>query len=387
MIVKSMLLTGFDAPIEGVMYLDRPIREAELLQTIARVNRTGHGKQFGIVVDYYGLAHHLKEALNVYADEDIDGALQSLKDEIPVLRDRHLRVVYLFRSRGIESLANPEACVEALADERLRAEFAVKLKAFLSTLDVVLPRPEGLPFAPDAKKLAFIYARARNRYRDTPVLGKDVGAKVRKLIDDHVVSMGVDPKIPPVSLTDADFGSKLAREPNDRAKASEMEHAIRAHIREHLDQDPVAYRKLSDRLRDLLDQLGEQWDELTKALQGLVDEIRTGHPPPDPGMPDLPEHYGPFLRLVVDAAAGDRAITDAERKKMVDLTVEVVNTIAAELTENFWRPNRQPAQDALGSRIFEILMASRLLPQPQIEALVDKLMELARANHDRLRKA
>ena len=205
LIVKSMLLTGFDAPIEGVMYLDRPIREAELLQTIARVNRTGHGKQFGIVVDYYGLAHHLKEALNVYADEDIDGALQSLKDEIPVLRDRHLRVVDLFRSRGIDSLADTEACVEALADERLRAEFAVKLKAFLGTLDVVLPRPEGLPFAPDAKKLAFIYARARNRYRDTPVLGKDVGAKVRKLIDDHVVSMGVDPKIPPVSLTDADF--------------------------------------------------------------------------------------------------------------------------------------------------------------------------------------
>ncbi|MCE2918068.1 MAG: type I restriction endonuclease subunit R [Rubrivivax sp.] len=387
LIVKSMLLTGFDAPIEGVMYLDRPIREAELLQTIARVNRTGHGKQFGIVVDYYGLAHHLKEALNVYADEDIDGALQSLKDEIPVLRDRHLRVVDLFRSRGIDSLTDTEACVEALADERLRAEFAVKLKAFLTTLDVVLPRPEGLPFAPDAKKLAFIYARARNRYRDTPVLGKDVGAKVRKLIDDHVVSMGVDPRIPPVSLTDADFGSKLAREPNDRAKASEMEHAIRAHIREHLDQDPVAYRKLSERLRDVLAQLGEQWDELSKALQGLVDEIKAGHVAPDDRLPDLPEHYGPFLRLMVDTAAGDRAITDAERKKLVDLTVDVVDTISAELVPNFWRPNRQPAQDALNTRIFELLMASRLMPTPQIEALVDKLMELARANHHRLMKA
>jgi type I restriction enzyme R subunit len=386
LIVKSMLLTGFDAPIEGVMYLDRPIREAELLQTIARVNRTGHGKKFGIVVDYFGLAHHLKEALNVYADEDIDGALQSLKDEIPVLRDRHLRVVDLFRSRGVEDLTNDEACVEALADERLRAEFAVKLKSFLDMLDVVLPRPEGLPFAPDAKRLAFIYARARNRFRDTPVLGKDVGAKVRKLIDDHVVSMGVDPKIPPVSLTDADFGSKLAREPNDRAKASEMEHAIRAHIREHLDQDPVAYRKLSERLRDVLDKLGQQWDELTRALQGLADEIRAGHVARDDRLPDLPEHYGPFLRLIVDTAAGERAITDAERKLLVDLTVEVVDTIAGELVPNFWRPNRQPAQDALNTRIFELLMKSRLMPTPQIEALVDKLMELARANHDRLMK-
>jgi type I restriction enzyme, R subunit len=387
LIVKSMLLTGFDAPIEGVMYLDRPIREAELLQTIARVNRTGHGKKFGIVVDYLGLAHHLKEALNVYAEDEIDGALQSLKDEVPVLRDRHLRVVDLFRSRGIESLGDVEECVELLADDRLRAEFSVKLKAFLDTLDVVLPRPEGLPFSPDAKLLAFIYARARNRYRDTPVLGKDVGAKVRKLIDDHVVSMGVDPKIAPVSLTNADFGKQLAREPNDRAKASEMEHAIRAHIREHLDQDPVAYRKLSERLRELLDKLGEQWNELSKALQGLVDEIRTGHVAHDDRLPDLPEHYGPFLRLMVDAAAGERAISDTERKLLVDLSVEAVDTIVAELTPNFWRPNRQPAQDALNTRIFELLMRSRLLPTPQIEALVDKLMELARANHERLGKA
>ncbi|SFN28523.1 type I restriction endonuclease subunit R [Dokdonella immobilis] len=387
LIVKSMLLTGFDAPIEGVMYLDRPIREAELLQTIARVNRTGHGKKFGIVVDYYGLAHHLKEALNVYAEDDIDGALHSLKDEIPVLRDRHVRVVDLFRSRGIDSLTDVEACVEVLANERLRAEFAVKLKSFLDMLDVVLPRPEGLPFAPDAKKLAFIYARARNRYRDTPVLGKDVGAKVRKLIDDHVVSMGVDPKIPPISLTDADFETHVTREPNDRAKASEMEHAIRAHIREHLDQDPVAYRKLSERLRDVLDKLGEQWDALTKALQGLVDEIRAGHVAPDDRLPDLPEHYGPFLRLIVDAFAGDRAITAAEQKLLVNLTVEVVDTISAELVPNFWRPNRQPAQDALNTRLFELLMASRLLPTPQIEALVDKLMALARANHDRLGRA
>lgn len=384
LIVKSMLLTGFDAPIEGVMYLDRPIREAELLQTIARVNRTGYGKQFGIVVDYFGLAHHLKQALNVYADEDVEGALQSLKDEIPVLRDRHLRVVDLFRSRGIESLTDFESCVEVLGEERLRAEFTVKLKQFLSTLDVVLPRPEGLPFAPDAKLLAFIYASARNRYRDTPVLGKDVGAKVRKLIDEHVISLGVDPKIAPISLTDADFAMKVAREPSDRAKASEMEHAIRAHIREHMDQDPVAFRKLSERLADLLDKLGDYWDQLAQALQVLVDEIRSGAVDHDDRLPELPEHYGPFLRLVVDTAVGSAPMTHAERTGLVDLTVEVVDTITAELTPNFWRPNRQPAQDGLNTRIFELLMRSRLLPTPQVEALVDKLMELARANHERL---
>lgn len=101
--VKSMLLTGFDAPVEGVMYLDRPIKEAELLQAIARVNRTDTPqKAAGIIVDYHGVASHLKEALKEYSREDIDGALQSLKDEIPKLRDRCQRALDLFKSRGLD---------------------------------------------------------------------------------------------------------------------------------------------------------------------------------------------------------------------------------------------------------------------------------------------
>ncbi len=91
------------------------------------------------------MAQHLKEALAAYSDDDVEGALASLKDEGSVLRDRHLRVVDLFRQRGIESLDDTEACVGLLASEKLRAEFTVKLKAFLASLDTVLPRPEGLP--------------------------------------------------------------------------------------------------------------------------------------------------------------------------------------------------------------------------------------------------
>jgi len=388
LIVKSMLLTGFDAPIEGVMYLDRPIREAELLQAIARVNRTGHGKRAGIVVDYYGVANHLKQALAAYTDEDVAGALQSLKDEVPVLRDRHLRVVALFRSRGLASMDDMEACVAALADEKLRAEYTVKLKQFLSSLDLVLPRPEGLPFVRDAKKLAFIYARARSRYKDTPELGKDVGAKVRKLIDDHVISLGVDPKIPPISLTDADFDTHVSRQANSRAKASEMEHAIRSHIRKHLDEDPVLYRKLSERLRDILKQLNEQWDELITALQKIIDELRLGKATGEDGLPDVPEPCLPFLRVLMDAVAGDKPADAALLQKLVDLTVELVETIADEVKlVGFWRPSRKAQQEGLQTAIFERLMASGLVDLAKVEALVDRLMELARANQDKLVEA
>ena len=274
LIVKSMLLTGFDAPIAGVMYLDRPIREAELLQAVARVNRTAFGKRCGIVVDYYGVANHLKEALAAYSDEDIEGALQSLKDEIPLLRDRHLRVVDVLRKQGVDSLTDTEEAVTALGDERLRAEFIVKLKEFSRTLDDVLPRPEALEFVNDAKRLAHIHALARNRYKDSPELGKDVGSKVRKLIDDYMISLGINPKIPPVQLTDTDFDQHINRQVSDRAKASEMEHAVRSHVRKHLDEDPVKYTKLSERLKDILEQMDGLWQEQVDALSALIRQLQ-----------------------------------------------------------------------------------------------------------------
>ncbi|SFH23794.1 type I restriction enzyme, R subunit [Nitrosospira sp. Nsp14] len=388
LVVKSMLLTGFDAPIEGVMYLDRPIREAELLQAIARVNRTGFGKRCGIVVDYYGVAQHLKEALAAYADEDVEGALASLKDEVPVLRDRHLRVVDLFRQRGIESLDDTEACVEALGSEKLRAEFAVKLKAFLGSLDTVLPRAEGLPYSGDAKHLAYIYARARNRYKDTPVLGKDVGAKVRKLIDDHVISLGLDPKIPPIQLTDAEFDTHLARAANDRAKASEMEHAIRSHIRKHTDEDPVLYRKLSEHLNDILKTLGEKWNEVISQLQKIIDELRTGKVGRADAPSDLPEHCAPFLRTVLDVICAGQTPTAAELLRLKDVTVELVDLLVQELQGNrdIWSPHKRAAQEDLNTQLFEHLMRLRppLVDTDKAGVLADKLMEQARANHDKL---
>ena len=388
LIVKSMLLTGFDAPIEGVMYLDRPIREAELLQAIARVNRTGHGKRCGIVVDYYGVAQHLKEALAAYADEDLQGALASLKDQVPALRDRHLRVVDLFRQRGIETLDDIEACVDVLGSEKLRAEFAVKLKAFLASLDTVLPRPEGLPYTSDAKRLAYIYARARNRYKDTPVLGKDVGAKVRKLIDDHVISLGIDPRIPPIQLCDAQFEMHLARTVNDRAKASEMEHAIRSHIRQHADEDPVLYRKLSERLNDILKTLGERWDEVIAQLQKLIDELRSGSASVADLPDDLPAYCAPFLRPVLDVVSTVQVPKPADLLRFKEVTVELVHLLMQELQSNrdIWSSHKRAAQEDMNTQLFEHLMRLRppLVDTDRAGVLADKLMEQARANHDTL---
>jgi type I restriction enzyme R subunit len=386
LIVKSMLLTGFDAPVEQVMYLDRHIREAELLQAIARVNRTyargGVEKGFGIVVDYYGVARHLKEALAAYSTEDVEGALESLQDEIPKLRDQHRRAVDLFTSRGI-GIDDVEACVQLLKDEKLRAEFHVALKAFLATLDLVLPRPEGLPFVNDAKTLAHIQAKARNRYRGAErLIGKEVGEKVRKLIDDHILSLGIDPRIPPIEITSAQFEEHVERERSPRAKASEMEHALRYHIRKHLDEDPIRYEKLSERLKGILKEFAGRWDELAEALKALVDEARQGRQQ-DAATGLDPETQQPFFDLLKQEAVGNAALGDAAQAHLCDLTVELVDHIQQEIAiVGFW--SRAQAQEGLRSWIFRTLDDADLLPFARLGPMADKLMELSKANHHRL---
>jgi type I restriction enzyme R subunit len=312
--------------------------------------------------------------------------MTSLKDQIPILRDRHLRVIDLFRRHGLDGLEDVEACIRVLQSEKLRAEFVVKLKAFLVSLDTVLPRPEGLPFTRDAKRLALIHVEARNRYKDLPTLGKDVGAKVQRLIDEHVISLGIDPKIPPIQLTDANFDAHLARSANDRAKASEMEHALRAHIRKHLDEDPVLYRRLSERLDALLKALGERWDELCVQLRQLADEALSQHASGD-DLPDgLPAHCAPFYRTVLDIVSQAGRSTPMQHARLSEVVVELVELLSQELRNNprIWSPTRIPDQEHLRDGVlFEHLM--RLRP-PLVDAetagrLADALLQQAKAQH------
>jgi type I restriction enzyme R subunit len=358
LIVKSMLLTGFDAPIEGVMYLDRSIREAELLQAIARVNRTGFGKSCGIVVDYFGVAHHLKAALAAYADEDIEGALVGLNDQIPVLRDRHIRVIDIFRRAGLEDLSDDEGCLNVLATEKARAEFTVKLKDFLTSLEIICRVPKG--FLRHMQRLA-ISMPVRNRYRDVMSRVR-CRAKVRKLIDDHVISLGIDPKIPPVQLTDANFDNHVGQTTGSRAKASEMEHAIRSHIRKNLEADPVRFKKMSERLKQILEGLGQQWDQIIEQLQALIDELRSEGGPADGTAPDIPEVYRPFLRTVLEACAAGPETDSAQLQAIHQMTVEIVDRIIEEVGSNrsIWSSFKLADQENLRSEIFEIIFDRRL---------------------------
>lgn len=273
LIVKDMLLTGFDAPIAQVMYLDTKLVEHNLLQAIARVNRIGKNKFRGFIVDYYGLSDYLTEALEMFSTEDVTGALIELKEEIPRLKNAHTRVMKYFN--GLDS-EDTEACVMSLEDETKRQSFQADFRIFSRQMDIILPDSAAAPFLNDLKWLGKISVGARNLYRDEQLNISGAGEKVRKLIEEHVYSTGVDPKIPPVDLLAADYREKLSHHKSSRSKASEIEHAIRHHIKINLENDPEYYRKLSERLEEIIRKCEEKWDELVQLLLDFRGTIESG---------------------------------------------------------------------------------------------------------------
>ena len=381
--IKSMLLTGFDAPLEQAMYLDRGMQGHELLQAIARVNRTAPNKEQGIVVDYYGVSRHLKEALNVYTDEDVEGALTSIQDELPKLADRHQRMLDLFAGHGIDDIySGMDDCVFLLENARIRAEFTVKLKQFLTTLNNVMPRPEALPYFRDAKMLGIIAKSAANLYRDGEINMAGVGHKVSRLIDDHLRANGIDPTIPPISMTDAEFETAVHGHSSDRAKALEMEHALRHHISQVYREDPIYYKKLSERLQEILQRFADNWQAQIEALEELIREAHQAQSQED----TVFDRRTPaaFFRLLAEEAQQNGELPPEELDRLVTVTFEMVEHIRREVQRvDFWR--NPVEQENLRSWVFRFLDNEDIIADfDRMGVVADQIVDIARANHMRL---
>ncbi len=251
LVVCDMLLTGFDAPIEQVMYLDAALKEHTLLQAIARVNRTADRKTHGLIVDYWGVSEALQEALAIFAPSDIRGAMHPKADELPRLQARHAAALRFFvRVRDKDDL---DACVAVLEPEDVRAEFAMAFRRFSQSLDMLLPDPRALPYVADGRWLGKIRGTAAARFRDNTLDVSDCGAKVRQLIEEAVIADRIQILVKQVSLFTPEFDEKLKALKTDEARASEMEHAIRDEIHVRIEEDPAFYSSLRARLEQIIE--------------------------------------------------------------------------------------------------------------------------------------
>lgn len=283
-IVSDMLLTGWDAPIASCLYLDKPLKEHNLLQAIARVNRSRKGKAAGFIVDYNGITAYLIQALEIFSgDIRPDDILKNINEELPKLEMNHTKLVDFFKpmkiDRNYKRAEYIDAAVRFIEPINKRDDFKVLLKEFNKSVNIVLPNTKAMKFQGDFKLYNEIKLRARNAFPDDEELKvtKDESQMLQSMIDEHLKAEGVENLLAePISIIDKDKFKEEIMNASPATKELKMRNNLKHTIKVGLDKNPDFYKPLAQRLDELLKLKAEERItqlELLKAYTEIQDEI------------------------------------------------------------------------------------------------------------------
>ncbi|WP_437757568.1 type I restriction endonuclease subunit R [Sorangium sp. So ce1389] len=250
LIVTAKLLTGFDAPILQVMYLDKPLRDHSLLQAICRTNRTyGDKKTHGLIVDYLGVFDDVAKALEF--DEkgfrNVVGNIEGLKAQLPEAIQKCLAFFPgVDRSQtGYEGLMAAQEC---LPNNDVRDAFAAEYSVLGKLWEAISPDPVLLPFEVDYRWLTQVYVSVQPTSGTGKLVWHALGAKTIELIHQNVHVDAVRDDLETLVL-DAELLEAVMGSPNPKERAKELEIKLTGRLRKHMG-DP-RYKALSERLEAL----------------------------------------------------------------------------------------------------------------------------------------
>ena len=290
LIVVDKLLTGFDAPRASTLYIDKQLREHNLLQAIARVNRLYDGKDYGYIIDYRGLLGELDQALTSYASlsgfdpEDITGAVIDVRSEIIKAKTYYTHLDDLFS--GVKFKDDLESYVAVLEDVQKRDDFKEWLSQFARAFKLALSSEKIYDILSEEeikvyKQRVKFYNELRKtvqlRYHEACDFGK-YEAQMQKLLDTYVNAQGVNELTKLVNIFETEFDDEVQRVEGKNAKADTIISAVSAVVKEKMDSNPAFYKSIAQQIQDIIDEykakrLSEE-EKLAKAK--LLKDLITG---------------------------------------------------------------------------------------------------------------
>ena len=404
LIVVSKLLTGFDAPRNAVLYVCKSLREHNLLQAIARVNRLyeedGVEKQFGFIIDYEGLLGELDKALTTYtAFQDFDasdlaGTVHDVREQIRKLPQLHDQLWDLFRP--IRNKMDMEQFEQFLADEAIRQDFYERLRAFGRCLHISLSSHKVLDvfdqtridaLKRDWKRFSELRHAVRLRYQET-IDVQDFEPKIQRLLDDHVIARPAETIIELVNINDPEALKVIVEETgiSDASKADRIASATRRTITEKLDEDPTFYRPFSKLLEEtILDYRAKRISErdyLNKVIDLVAKVARKDHgrevPDPIKGNDDGQAFFG-----ILDGTLVGADDNPVDKVEAANIALALIDIVKAHHIVDMW--SNAVAQNSLRNAIddyfFDVLRDEKgiELSGQVMDDLESKIMSLAKA--------
>ena len=294
LIVCSKLLTGFDAPVCQVLYIDKELKEHGLLQAIARTNRLHDGKEYGLIVDYRGLIQKLDAAMDMYSGaglenfegRDLRGVVIDVLEALGQLRTAYTNLIDLFAD--VKDLSDTEAVEVSLADEKKREQFYNLLCAFGRALNLVLNSEQAYAALPGEERKKYqdrfvFFSKVRRsvkiRYCDA-IDNREYEPLMQNLLDTHLSVAGLKQITNPVDILNKDdFERELEELGSLRAKADAITSRLSKSISAKYEENPAYYDSFSKRIKDALDQYKEKViseAEYLAKMRSIMEDYHTG---------------------------------------------------------------------------------------------------------------
>ena len=249
-IVTSKLLTGFDAPILQVMYLDKPMRDHNLLQAICRVNRTfGQAKTHGLIVDYIGIFDDVAQALD-FDEKTVQQVVSNIEELRKVLPVQIQTCLAFFPNvdRSVGGYEGLMAAQQCLPNNEVRDKFAGEYTVLGNIWEALSPDPCLSAYAKDYKWLTQVYESVKPVSGNGKLLWHRLGAKTIELINENVHVEEVRDDIDALVL-DAEVLDSILKDSNPDKKARELEIKLIARLRKHAGNPK--FKELGERLEKI----------------------------------------------------------------------------------------------------------------------------------------
>ena len=281
LLVCDMLLTGFDAPVEQVMYLDKPLRDHNLLQAIARTNRVYPNKGCGKIIDYYGVTKNLYDALN-FDESVVDSAMiniDRLKGDFVKVLDE---VMSLFEGVNIEdpSIENLRRCLKIFIDNQNKQQFFKDKYSRLKMLfEILSPDPFLMEYIRRFEWVTSFYLAFIKEFQDDGVDAfslAEYGEKIKSLIQEKIDYEGITKNFRELNVHDLAALNKLDKLP-DEEKALNLEKMLKREISINIDTHP-AFKKFGERLIAIRAEFEKHQIDLAERIKRyyeLLNDIKT----------------------------------------------------------------------------------------------------------------
>lgn len=409
LIVKDKLLTGFDAPVAGVLYVDKSMKEHSLLQAIARVNRVYKNKDFGLIVDYRGVFAKLNEAIDMYNDaesefnkydnEDIADAIFGPVDEKNKLAEAHKWLWDMFGSIPKNATANEWQ--KSLEAEAVRKDFYDRLKRYASLLNLALTSREifvevGLDQIEKYKKDYLFFKKLKDsvitRYDDSLDYSKYEDG-IRNLINTFVNASEIQTVVAPVSIGDEQAMSELLEQmDSNEARADAIKTRIESKLKQVRYDDPLLFEEFSTKIKKTL----AEYDELRDAdkyfatMERMADDFRNGivsqnYPSRIANDSDAKAFYGSIVTILKNNS--NIPINTNVEEVFADYATKIKNSVS-ENTKRDWKHNEivhKAIHRALDDCLFEMFGSIGFEINNDnidiVDLIIDEIMKVAVARY------